>query len=148
MKDSENNNQNGKLDDDILQGKEDVLRAKDIIPASPESQLDETSTIPLDISEETHDETAVNRQLLEEEELEKEETDIPQFDLAEKILTDQRKLSAIRRKAPVQNEKQQKATRPRSKRYIFKQSTLASTAENKLISQIVARDIKRLSRTK
>ncbi|MHC4130863.1 MAG: hypothetical protein ACYSSP_07750 [Planctomycetota bacterium] len=134
MKDPENNQQKEHLDDDILEGKNDVLRAKDIIPAAP---------VPIQL-----DDSPAQLPLSEESLPEQKDTGIPQLDLDEKIMTRQRKISAVRRRSPAKNDKPQEHKKPREKSYIFNQSTLTTTQENRLISQIVARDIKKLSQEK
>jgi hypothetical protein len=141
MKKSEQDKQNIPLDDDILEGKKDVLRAKDIIPAAPIAEQEDSPALPATVSEETTD-----KDVDEKTTLEKKDTGVLQFNLAEKIMTEQRKISAIRRKAPTQKDEPHKKVKPRSKRYIFNQTTLTTDEENKLIAQIVARDIKKLCR--
>jgi len=127
MKDPENNQKKEHTDDDILEGKNDVLRAKDIIPATPVPVQMDDSPAPLP---------------------EQKDTGIPKLDLDEKIMAQQRKISSVKRKAPAQSDKPHKDMELRSKSYIFNQSTLTTAEENRLITQIVARDIKQLSQEK
>jgi hypothetical protein len=138
MKKSEKDKQNTPLDDDILEGKKDVLRAKDIIPISPSTTRKNSSVLPQAVSQQTQDKTKI----------EKKETEIPQFDLAEKIMPQQRKISSVKRKAPAKDNNQEEKVQLRSQPYIFNQSILTNHEENHLIAQIVARDIKRLLQEK
>ncbi|MHC4265560.1 MAG: hypothetical protein ACYSUK_06465 [Planctomycetota bacterium] len=137
MKDPEKNKKKGHLDEDILEGKEDVLRAKDIIPVSPVPQQDDNPPLSPNISQETPDKKTSPQ---------KEDTQVPRLDLDEKIMTRQRKISSVRRKAPAQDDEQKKNILPRSKQYILNQPNLTTAEENRLIAQIVARDIKKLCR--
>ncbi|MHC4293192.1 MAG: hypothetical protein ACYSTX_02770 [Planctomycetota bacterium] len=143
MKDPEKHEQNGYLDDDILEGKKDVLRAKDIIPKAAKPRLDDSSITPLVPSEDISDKEEV-----ENSPTQKKDSNVPNFDLQEKIMTQQRKISAVRRTSPAKKHKPKEQKKPRAKSYIFDQSTLTSAEENKLISQIVTRDIIKLSREK
>jgi hypothetical protein len=63
-------------------------------------------------------------------------------------MTQQRKISAVRRTSPAKKDKLEEQKIFRSKSYIFNQSTIITAEENKLVSEIVAKDIKRLSREK
>jgi hypothetical protein len=143
MKDPEKHEQNEYLDDDILEGKKDVLRAKDIIPEVAKPQLEDTTFSTLKPSEDISD-----KEENEKTPSPKKDTDIPTFDLSEKIMTQQRKISAVRRTSPSKKDKPEEQKIFSSKSYIFNQSTIITAEENKLVSEIVARDIKRLSREK
>jgi len=136
MKKSHEDRQNEILDDDILEGKNDVLRAKDIIPAAPSTDKDNADILPPAVSEQSEDKT----------EAEKHQTEIPRFDLDEKIMVPQRKCSSAKRKAYVQSPGTQNVSGPASERYIAAQPVLADAEGSRLIAHIVARDIKKLTR--
>jgi hypothetical protein len=87
-----------------------ILRAKDIIPGVPKSKPEKT----------------------------KQATDIPKFDLAEEILAEQRKTTAIRRKAPGRQRETE------STGYATKWSKPALFEQEQIIAEIVARDIEKL----
>ncbi len=75
------------------------------------------------------------------------ESKIPKFDLAEQIMAEQRKITSIRRKAPGQKVKtpyQKPKTQPIG--YTIKQPPILSEQE-KIITEIVARDIQKLYRS-
>lgn len=95
---------------DKKQTKGRILRAKDIIPGVPKSNSEKTE----------------------------QAADIPKFDLAEKILAEQRKITAIRRKAPSQQHEVE------STDYATKWSKPVLYEQEQIISEIVARDIKTL----
>lgn len=119
--DKEENNE--QLDADILQCKKDVLRASDIIPGLPK---------PNDSSRQKSPKTP------EAAGKTPETADIPRFDLAEKILAEQRKIGAARRKAPSQ---QSLTGQPKPKaeplKWVFPE-------RDSIITEIVARDIRLL----
>jgi len=76
-----------------------------------------------------------------------ETSEIPKFDLAEQILAEQRKITAIRRKAP---GKKTKATEQQphieSIGYTIKQPSAKLSEQEQIIAEIVARDIEKLYR--
>jgi len=69
------------------------------------------------------------------------EREVPAFDLAEEIMSQQRKITATRRKAPGE-----KAKRPKVKRRIESVVNIGgeSSRQNRIIAEIVARDIEKL----
>lgn len=72
---------------------------------------------------------------------------IPSFDLAEEIMAEQRKITAIRRKAPGQKtEAQRSEPQAQPADYTIEQPTPALSEQEKIIAEIVARDIERLCR--
>jgi hypothetical protein len=74
-------------------------------------------------------------------------TGIPSFDLAEEIMAEQRKITAIRRKAPGQKTEAQRL-KPETQivDHIIEQPKPLLSEQEKIIAEIVARDIERLCR--
>jgi len=74
-------------------------------------------------------------------------TEMPKFDLAEQIMAKQRKITAVRRKAP---GKKTKATdlqpRIQSTGYAIRQQARTLPEKELIIAEIVARDIEKLYR--
>jgi hypothetical protein len=76
---------------------------------------------------------------------EQEKPEIPSFDLAEDIMAEQRKITAIRRKAPGKKiEAQQSEHQAQPADNTIEQPTQAMSEREKIIAEIVARDIERL----
>lgn len=101
---------NDKNNVDKKQTKGRILRAKDIIPGVQKSNSEKIEQI----------------------------NEIPKFDLAEKILAEQRKITAIRRKAPGQQHEAE------STDYVTKWSRPVLSEQRQIITEIVERDIKTL----
>ncbi len=133
------------FDTDILQCKVDILRARDVIPphddATPKNPAtqnnainEDTSPIPIEEIPPTaplpRPVVSINKK--EEAETLQEKSEIPSFDLAEEIMAEQRKITAIRRKAPGKKTDN------------IEQPTSALSEQEKIIAEIVARDIERL----
>lgn len=78
---------------------------------------------------------------------EREKSEIPSFDLAEDIMAEQRKITAIRRKAPGKKTEAQRAE-PQAPPFdhTIEQPTPAMSEQEKIIAEIVARDIEKLCR--
>lgn len=77
----------------------------------------------------------------------KEETEIPKFDLAEEIMAEQRKITSIRRKAPGQrSETQSQPLKTELADFTTEWSTAAQSDQDRIIAEIVARDIERMCR--
>ncbi|MFZ0035061.1 MAG: hypothetical protein WAK60_08765 [Sedimentisphaerales bacterium] len=76
-----------------------------------------------------------------------EKGEIPSFDLAEEIMAEQRKITAIRRKAPGQKTEAQRL-KPEAQidDHIIEQPKPLLSEQERIIAEIVARDIKRLCR--
>jgi len=141
-KDANQNNKNEGLDEDILQSKKDVLRAKDIIPSIADVDSDQGKA-------KVSDEKTQNPQQQQPPELKAEsgtnKTQIPKFDLAEQIMSQQRKVTAVKRKGPGQKE-DSKETRKKTEAKYHLIPYRPKAPENKLIAEIVARDIEELCR--
>jgi len=82
------------------------------------------------------------------ENLPDKKAEIPKFDLAEDIMAEQRKITAIRRKAPGGKPAVQKAE-PKDETVSQTGETQApfSSEQQKIIAEIVAKDIERLCRS-
>ncbi len=149
---------NEQIDADILQCKDDILRARGIIPplageeekpakkvsAISEEQVksprEDTGSIPIETIHpgEKPAESAGAQQ---------EKTEIPRFDLAEEIMAEQRKITAIRRKGPGEKiEAQNQEPEVESIGYTIGQPVPAQPEQERIITEIVARDIERLCR--
>jgi hypothetical protein len=157
---------NEQSDADILQCKMDILRARNIIPlhdgtapTNPATQdntgditqssdtaeistHEDTSSIPIETipAKETaplpRPAVGINKEKVE---ILEETPEIPHFDLAEEIMAEQRKITAIRRKAPGKKTEAQ-----RSEPQV--QPTPELPEQEKIIAEIVTRDIERLCR--
>jgi hypothetical protein len=115
----------------------DVVRAQDIVPPYNEEKYREQSlketTPSLSTSCPQHAETSA--------------TEIPKFDLAEQIMAEQRKVTAIRRKAPGKKTKaSDRPPRMQSTGCAVKQSAPTLSEKRLIIAEIVARDIEKLYR--
>jgi len=76
-----------------------------------------------------------------------EKPEIPSFDLAEDIMAEQRKITAIRRKAPdKKTEAQRLKPEVQPVDHIIEEPKPALSEQEKIIAEIVARDIERLCR--
>jgi len=137
---------NEQIDADILRGKKNILRASDIMP--PYSTGQEVKP-----QEATTDKERTKRIKPSKEKpagaLSSQGTrpEIPRFDLAEQILAEQRRISAIRRKAPNKKTDAQEAEKEvEPVGYAVGWSTPAEPYQQQIIAEIVARDIERLCR--
>lgn len=82
-------------------------------------------------------------------EVEQEKVRIPKFDLAEEIMAEQRKITAIRRKAPGErDEVQSQEQQVESIGPTVEQPLPVPTEQEYIIAEIVALDIERLRRSK
>ena len=115
------------------------------------STYEDTSSIPIETipAKETAPlpRPAVSMNKKEEAETSEETPEIPSFDLAEEIMAEQRKITAIRRKAPGQKtEAQRSKPQVQPADYTIEQPTPTLSEQEKIIAEIVARDIERLCR--
>jgi hypothetical protein len=120
---AENNEQ---IDADIQQAKKDVLRARDIIPGAAKHDKPDSPPLPA---------------------AEQKQIEVPRFDLAEEIMAEQRKITAVKRQGPGKKTTVEKV-RPQAERLglTIEPPMLASPEEDRIIAEIVARDIDRLCR--
>ena len=154
---------------DAEQRKSDVLRAKDIIPplraarqAPDTQQAGQKAPIPPAESQKQPEKEPVPgivseiraEQIKPVEGLQAEATtteqpksEIPRFNLAEKIMAEQRRITAVRRKGPGQIEEVQEQEREaESGGGIKEQVPPASSEEEQIIADIVTKDIEKLCR--
>jgi hypothetical protein len=109
------NNKNEHIDEDIPDRMEDVLRARDVIPSSNNQQK------------------------------EAEKVDVPEFDLGGQILSEQRKISSVKRRSPGMKGPAQGETPGSKASEPFVPLAATEVAEeDRIIAAIVAEDIKRL----
>jgi hypothetical protein len=126
------------VDNDILQSKADILRAQDIIPGKGQADNKASDAETKQAQEETSPpEPALADQ---------QEPEVPQFDLAERIMAEQRKVTAVRRKGPGEKAEAE-SRRPQAKlaEHTVEPPPAQSNADG-IIAEIVARDIERLCR--
>ena len=148
-----------KIDDDILKAKENILRARKAAsrnrqPSNKDSDKSVSSSdsvkgsekkpaqnIPLEPSPMMKAVVDANKQ----KSTDREAPDVPKFDVARKILAQQRKVAAAKRTAPVkaQPDKPSAAQRVHARK---DQIDYTRPGYNNLVAEIVARDIDRLSR--
>jgi len=164
------NNDNKQFDTNSELRKGDVLRARDIIPSAPpygniagqEENLQETApnaphppAEPQTSPEKEHRGDNVPEARVEEVKpaecipppatTEQQKSEIPRFDLAEDIMAEHRRITAIRRKAPGQIDEAQKQVREaESAVYTTEKPSPALSEQEEIIVDIVARDIERL----
>ena len=138
-------NSNEQLNTNSGPRKADVLRARDIIPGAPsyrniagqEENLQETAQN--DPSPPAVPKTPV--------ETDQQTSEIPKFNLAEEIMAEHRKITAIRRKGPGEKEvaqKQELEAEPVVD--TTRQPKPALSEQKQIIAEIVARDIESLCR--
>lgn len=161
-----NADSNGKLDAETESRKGDVLRAKDIIPslkkpAEPAPVTQQTSqdalAPPAELQKQPEKEQGIGSppEIKEEQKkpaenisveapsTEQQKSYVPKFNLAEKIMAEQRRITAVRRKGPGQEEAQEQEKTEQGGG-IKKQVPPVLSEEEQIIADIVARDIKRL----
>ena len=133
---------NRQSDTDILQSKADILRASDIIPSSNKKTFQELK------SQQTARNTGCLVDATEKSaEIAQKQVEIPKFDLAEEIMAEQRKITAIRRKGPgKKNEVQSQIDKVKSIGYAVTEPTQKPPQQEQIIAEIVARDIEKLCR--
>jgi len=124
-------NDNEQIGGDTLRAKKDILRARDVMPPYKK----------IDAEDKSHNQT--EGRAAEAVEAQRGKGEIPRFDLAEEIMAEQRKITAIRRKAPGKTIETQKEERVG---YTIGQPIPAQPYQQQVIAEIVARDIERLCR--
>ena len=129
-----NKSNNEHIDGDALRAKKGILRAHDVMPPYKK----------IDAEDKTHKQTEDKKAKAVEAQQGKGE--IPRFDLAEEIMAEQRKISAIRRKAPGERIEAQKAEEFGPVGYTIGRPIPVQPYEEQIIADIVARDIEMLCR--
>jgi len=151
---------NKQMDLDILQCRMDVLRARNINTATQNNAVEtiaeeipthkNANSIPIETIP-AKEPAPLPRPMVSIDKKEeiaalREESEIPSFNLAEDIMAEQRKITAIRRKAPGQRTetlRSEPQTQPVD--YTAEQEKPAPAEQERIITEIVARDIERLS---
>jgi len=165
-----NANSDEQFDGDTEQRKADILRARGIIPPYKNitrQEPDSQQTGKNEIRPPAEPKTSVEKepghgnvpetrseQVKPVEDIpavptktEQQKSEIPKFDLAEEIMAEQRRITAIRRKAPGKKDEAQSQEREsESVGYTIGQPSPALSEEKQIIAEIVARDIERLCR--
>jgi hypothetical protein len=123
----------------------DVIRAQDILPPYNKEKRHEQSlketTPSLSASRPRHADTDAT----ELGDVVQKVSEIPKFDLAEQIMAEQRKVTAIRRKAPGKKTKApDRQPRIQSTGCAIKQPVPTLSEKEPIIAEIVARDIEKL----
>ena len=139
---------NQQLDSDILQCRADILRARNTLPLrnNAEPQNNTAAKIKKEIPvKEIPPLPKSEMSRKKETATPKESPEIPSFDLAEEIMAEQRKITSIRRKAPGQKDNIQRLKpKPQPVNHITKQPIPLLSEQDKVIADIVARDIEKL----
>ena len=158
---------NGQTEDDILRCKEDILRLRRTNSAGEETtsenaapkQPTEKSTVPSSRADEHEPPTKDKAQARTEQTSDKEQVakpvnasqkpaQIPRFDLAQQILAEQRRITAVRRKAPGRASQAEQHSPDRT---VTGKSTrelsVAQPEPQQIIKQILANDIDRMLRS-
>lgn len=158
------------FDSGAEQRKADVLRAQDIIP--PLRAPSRPAPVPQEAGKNMHPPPAESERPPEKQirpvgipeagseqikkadevssepvKAEEQKSEIPRFDLAEEIMAEQRRITAVRRKGPGQKDKAQgQAREAETAGDAFGQRMPALSGQEQIIADIVARDIERLCR--
>ena len=133
-------------DDADKQRNEEILRAKDVIPPySKKIPQQEKKAAKKEALKRIEDNVKHKESQSTKKEDTVQQTDgIPKFDLANQIISKQRKVATIKRKRPGPKKE---ATSPKQKApsmdYTLKPPSILSQQEN-IIAEIVARDIQKL----
>jgi hypothetical protein len=144
---------NEQIDDDILESRAEVLRARDIIPPYQPGRPGEAREERA--SSGGPDEVSAQRDKPPAEDIgeapskstsgEHEKREIPRLDLAEEIMAEQRRITAIRRKAPGEGQggaAVEPGAEPGAGSGV--QFRPAQSEEERVVAEIVARDIEKL----
>ena len=141
---------NEQIDENVKSSKPNVLRAKDIVPPFGKEPHRKRES-----SEKSKTSGSLSKQQIlaqEKEEIlssgkKQESNEIPRFDLAEEIMAEQRKVTAIKRKPPgKKTETQSKEDELESTGYVVKQLPETLSEQEQIIAEIVARDIQQFCR--
>jgi len=128
---------NRQNDDDILHRRPDILRLNDIIPSSNKQTKKSRDSSKNGSSKNTNPPHVVKLQ----------DNTIPEFDLAEEIMAEQRRITGVKRKAPGKKiEAPGKEGEVESRGYTVEQPPQVLSEQEQIIAEIVARDIQELCR--
>ena len=144
MNESQNNEQ---IDDDILECKADILRAKDVIPPFGKKRTFKPNPKARNLTSRAIEKLipTVVQGSSEPPKTQPQHQDIPQFDLAEDIMAEHRKVSSQKRKRPGKEPESEKPKPiPQAHGYAVRQPEPVSRGHGQIIADIVARDIKKL----
>jgi hypothetical protein len=123
----------------------DILRARDII--SLHKQKTHQKPQPQKTGEDATESADTAQIPAQKAETPREKTEIPRFDLAEEIMAEQRKITAIKRKAPGRKtEAERSEPQAGAAGHTIGQPTPGQSEQDRIIAEIVARDIERLCR--
>ena len=136
---AESNTDYNKQDDDS------VLRAEDIVPPYNTQKHREQPLKDTDSPLNENQEDQVEAETAESSDIAQKVNEIPKFDLAEQIMAEQRKITAIRRKAPDRKSKvPDRQPRIQSIGYTAEPLVRELPEKDLIIGEIVARDIEKL----
>lgn len=150
---------NKPVDADILKSKADILGARDIVPRCDKKRTQKkspTHTTEDSVLHKAADEKDKQPQKgpgkagvqelpqIEEPQAEPKKSQIPRFDLTDKILAEQRRVTAVKRKAPGSEVIGQERPKTIAADTAAGQPKSSASSEDAIIFEIVARDIKRL----
>jgi hypothetical protein len=124
-----------------------VLRAEDIVLPYNTQKHSEQPLKDTDSSLNENQANQVEPGTAESSDMVQKVNEIPKFDLAEQIMAEQRKITAIKRKAPGRKSKiPDRQPRIQSTGYTAEPLVRALPEEDLIIAEIVARDIEKLYR--
>ncbi|MCX5637657.1 MAG: hypothetical protein NTX52_08200 [Planctomycetota bacterium] len=136
------------VNDDILHRGPDTLRARDIIPPYDKQTRHTDGGQARQGSDLTEKPKIANKLPARDvPNPEQQDSAIPKFDLAEEILAEQRRIIAVRRKAPGRKtEALSKQEEAESDGFPIEQPPQILSEQEQIIAEIVARDIQRFCR--
>jgi hypothetical protein len=115
----------------------DILRAEDIVPPY-NTNVEQKRVL-------REDAAFVEQDISSNDDWDQRADEVPKFDLAAQIMAEQRKITAVRRRAPGQKIKNpDRKPQTQSSQYTFKPFVLSE--QERIIAEIVARDIQKLCR--
>ncbi len=123
----------------------DILRARDII--SLHKQKTREKSEPQKTGEDAAQSADTTQKSAQKAEALQQKSEIPRFNLADEIMAEQRKITAIKRKAPGRKaEAERSEPQVGAAGHTIGQPTPGQSEQDRIIAEIVARDIERLCR--
>jgi hypothetical protein len=123
----------------------DVIRAQDILPPYNKEKYREQSLKEATPSPSPSYPQYADTSAAKPGDVVQDANEIPKFDLAEQIMAEQRKVTAIRRKAPGKKTKTpDRQPRTQSTSYAIEPPSPTSSEKGIIIAEIVARDIENM----